>query len=86
MFHRAKQLLPLVKYCHGSTRGLWIWGKSGSGKSSMAYTRFPDAFRKNQNKWFDGYTGQLHIILDDLDRVGTGLSHHLKIWMDRYPC
>lgn len=52
----------------------------------MAYTRFPDAFRKNQNKWFDGYTGQLHIILDDLDRVGTGLSHHLKIWMDRYPC
>jgi len=44
----------------------------------------PDAYIKDQSKWWDGYTGQQTVILDDLD--SDCLSHHLKIWLDKYPC
>lgn len=74
----------LDPYEHDSVRGVWYWGKPGCGKSWKAYTDDPGAFRKCQNKWFDGYNGEDTIILDDLDQ--NLLGHHLKIWADRYPC
>ncbi len=44
---------------------------------------YPGYFLKAQNKWFDGYQKETHILLDDLDT--DVLSHLLKIWMDEYP-
>jgi len=38
-------------------RGEWHWGLSGAGKSHFARTTYPDAYIKQQNKWFDGYLG-----------------------------
>lgn len=44
-------------------------GEPGSGKSHQAFTRFPNAYwmmRPTGDKiWFDGYTGQDTIVLDD---------------------
>jgi len=74
----------LDAYEHDTVRGYWYWGRPGCGKSWKAYTDDPTAFRKLQNKWFDGYNGEDTIILDDLDQ--NLLGHHLKIWGDRYPC
>lgn len=74
-------------YTAEGTRGIWYWGEPGTGKTHKARTEFGDAFYiKPQNKWFDGYTGQETIVLDDLDKFGACLGHYLKIWADKWAC
>ena len=61
---------------------LWVWGKPGVGKSRFVHETWPEAYWKNANKWWDGYTNQEVAVLDDL---GTDvLAEHLKRWADRY--
>lgn len=71
-------------YCPNHDRGVWIYGPSRTGKSTYARKEWPQAYDKLQNKWWDGYTGQKAVILDDLDT--DTLGHFLKRWMDVHPC
>lgn len=88
-YHRGIQALVLATqraYEHVEVRGVWFYGPPGVGKSFMARQLCPNAYLKPQSKWFDGYAGEKAIILDDLDKGGICLGHHLKIWADRYSC
>lgn len=66
-------------------RGLWIYGKPRCGKSYFARQEFPKYYLKAQNKWWDNYRGEPAAILDDHDKLGSCLSHLIKIWADGYP-
>jgi len=65
--------------------GLWIYGPPGTGKTHFAREHYGQSlYLKAQNKWWDGYKGQKNVLLDDFDCRNL-LSHHLKLWADRYP-
>lgn len=62
-----------------------LWGPSGTGKSRWVNKTWPDAFWKIPNeKWWDGYTGQETVILDDFKDGDMRLSD-LQRLIDWYP-
>lgn len=68
------------------TKGVWITGPSGCGKSRLARERYPEAYPKLCNKWWDGYKGQKAVIMDDIGPEHECLGQQLKVWADHYSC
>ena len=46
----------------------WIVGAPGLGKSRTVRARWPNLFNKPCNKWWDGYTHQETVLIDDFDK------------------
>lgn len=75
-----------------TTRHLWIWGPSGSGKSREARSIFAkdpwcgNFYNKLQNKWWDHYNdNRVPVLIDDLElETGRALVQYLKLWLDIY--
>jgi len=63
----------------------WWFGPTGTGKSKRGFESFPEAYVKmTGNKWWDGYTGQKEVILDDYRPMMCPFNELLKL-LDRYP-
>lgn len=72
---------PLTGVC-----GLWIYGKTGSGKTHAVATQHPDRYIKPLNKWWDGYQNEEVVHLDELAPThASWIAPYLKKWADKWP-
>lgn len=82
--------LPVMYEGELSQKNLWICGPPGTGKSRMVYQYAQERririYHKLQNKWWDGYSGQELVLVEDADPSTMRiLASHMKVWSDRYP-
>lgn len=78
---RFKNLL--LKPKHRDVHVVVLYGDAGTGKSRWAYEQYPDLYSKPRGDWWDGYTGQETILLDDYYGY-LPYSELLRV-LDRYP-
>lgn len=83
---RDSEIIPKVEIYYGVT---------GSGKSYKAFQEHPNAYRKMQGRWWDGYKGEKVVIIEDFrppspdewkssEVKSISLDEWLRI-LDRYP-
>lgn len=61
-------------------------GPTGVGKTHQAFCNYPDAFMKDQTKWWEGYHGQKTVIMDEFAGAlsHVDLNYTLRI-LDKWP-
>jgi len=77
------QTLAISKPTHRDVKVICLIGESGTGKTREAYAIDPNLYSKPEGQWFDGYTGQKTLLLDDY-YGDIPYSQLLKV-LDRYP-
>ena len=49
----------------GELTNEWHYGDTGTGKSTHVRTKYPDAFIKSNDVWWDGYQGEETVIIEE---------------------
>lgn len=63
----------------------WWIGPTGSGKSRLLWEKYPNHYSKSLNKWWDGYTYEETVAIEEWSPKNECTASSLKIWADRYP-
>lgn len=59
---------------------MWICGSAGTYKTSYVQKKYPDFFEKDKSKYWNGYTGQETVLIDDIEKDEKYMLGHLKRW------
>lgn len=63
----------------------WWFGPTGTGKSRRLWNHYPEHYQKSLNKWWDGYSGEETVAIEEWAPKNEVTASFLKIWSDRYP-
>lgn len=83
-FYRSKA--GAAKTLDGELQGVWIYGPAGTGKSRYVDEKFGEDYypKAGNTKWWDLYTYQDNVWIDDFDPTIKNMTYLMKIWTDRY--
>lgn len=83
-----KTIMPIRDPVNGAMpKGIILWGPTGSGKSHWVYSKYnaKDVFSKNNSKWWNGYTGQRVVVINEFKFTKDIDQDYLKNLCDKYP-
>lgn len=63
----------------------WWVGTTGTGKSRKLWNDYPQHYAKQLNKWWDGYSDEEIVAIEEWCPKNECTASFLKIWADRYP-
>lgn len=76
----------VMSYANEDTPHEWWVGPTGTGKSKKLWEDYPNHYRKDQNRWWCGYTGQDVVAIEEASpKTMEHCASRLKQWADRYP-
>lgn len=75
---------PERKPLNGELCHEWWTGATGTGKSRLVWELYPNHFAKSLNKWWDGYSFQDVVVIEEWAPRNECTASFLKIWADRY--
>lgn len=84
--NRLEDIALRKRFRNFMTKGIWLYGKTGTGKSHRAYQGFhPDTHYDfpNDGGWWDGYKGQETVIINEFR--GSITMAELLTLCDKYP-
>lgn len=73
-YGRVKSNIDLYKNCTRRPEALehmdneWIYGQPGVGKTRNVIDRFADYYDKDKSKYWNGYTDQKVVLIDDIEK------------------
>jgi len=89
-YHRSMDVYRTVKQAkrNAPPNIIVLWGPTGTGKTTQAYTDYPTLFTvsppKGSGLYYDGYDGELTLLFDDF--AGHWMSYtHIKLLLDSRP-
>lgn len=89
-YHKGLQVLRTVTLNHRDPKVppkvIWRWGLAGAGKTRWVFDNFDinDVYSKGNHKWWDGYSQQPVILIDDF-ASNKWEFRELLMLLDRFP-